>query len=196
MRVFVLLCYACFETIWGVGNAYARKRTEGMSHSAVKEYVSDSWIWKPTPVGFSKRDYTIRPYHFSEIVTDGMIIDLGNRELEVLLTPGHSPDSLCLIDKNNRQLFVGDTFYLAPLYAHLEGSDFKTYQQTTDRLAALAPQIDDVFTAHNIPIVKSAYLKNLQSAFKAIADGTSAFVLSDGAKEYSFDGFSVLVPAE
>jgi len=39
---------------------------------------------------------------------EGMIFDLGGRELEVIHTPGHSDGSCCLLDKQTRLLFTGD----------------------------------------------------------------------------------------
>ncbi|TFF89029.1 MAG: MBL fold metallo-hydrolase [Promethearchaeota archaeon] len=40
---------------------------------------------------------------------DGDIIDLGNLELEVISTPGHTNCSICLLDKKNNSLFTGDS---------------------------------------------------------------------------------------
>lgn len=45
-------------------------------------------------------------------VGEGDVIDLGDRELEVLHTPGHTPGSICLWDARNGVLFSGDAIYL------------------------------------------------------------------------------------
>ena len=137
-----------------------------------------------------------QPFTISTIVGDGYEIDLGDRALEVLVTPGHAPDALCLIDRENRLLFTGDTFYLAPLYTHLEGSDFWQFRQTAKRLAALAKDVDKVMTAHNVPVVDSNYLTQLGDAFDTIADGRGEYVLTDGNREYDFGDFSVIVRAD
>ncbi len=39
---------------------------------------------------------------------DGQVFDLGDRPVEVVYTPGHSPGSCCLIDHKHRILFSGD----------------------------------------------------------------------------------------
>ncbi len=39
---------------------------------------------------------------------DGMVFDLGGRQVEVVHTPGHSEGSCCLLDRNTRILFTGD----------------------------------------------------------------------------------------
>lgn len=46
------------------------------------------------------------------LVGEGDVIDLGDRELEVLHTPGHTPGSICLWDARNGVLFSGDAIYL------------------------------------------------------------------------------------
>ncbi len=41
-------------------------------------------------------------------VFEGDIIDLGNRELEIIHLPGHTPGSITVLDRNNRCLIGGD----------------------------------------------------------------------------------------
>jgi glyoxylase-like metal-dependent hydrolase (beta-lactamase superfamily II) len=41
---------------------------------------------------------------------DGEVIDLGGRQLEVIYTPGHKPESITLIDKKAGYGFSGDSF--------------------------------------------------------------------------------------
>ncbi|MDX1482095.1 MAG: MBL fold metallo-hydrolase, partial [Woeseiaceae bacterium] len=129
-----------------------------------------------------------------EYVAEGDVIDLGDRRLEILETPGHAPDSICLLDRENRLLFTGDTFYLAPLYTHIEGSDFDAYAKSAARLAALANDIDSAMTSHNVPVVDGSYMTALGDAFAAIVSGRADEVtIADGYREYFFDGFSVIV---
>jgi glyoxylase-like metal-dependent hydrolase (beta-lactamase superfamily II) len=42
------------------------------------------------------------------LVEDGASIDLGERKLEVIHTPGHDPNHLCYLDSKTRGLFCGD----------------------------------------------------------------------------------------
>lgn len=50
------------------------------------------------------RDYPI------ELVTDGTIIPLRGRELEILVIPDHAPGSIAILDRRERILFSGDEF--------------------------------------------------------------------------------------
>lgn len=45
-------------------------------------------------------------YH---LLYGGEIFDLGDRQLEVISLPGHTPGSICLLDKTNGYLFTGDS---------------------------------------------------------------------------------------
>jgi glyoxylase-like metal-dependent hydrolase (beta-lactamase superfamily II) len=186
-----------FGNIYAMDTAFTRSRAlNGRPHEAVAEFVGDGWIWKSLPEGFSKDDYHSHPFLISHFVADGDVIDVGGRRLEVLETPGHAPDSICLIDRENRILFTGDTFYLAPLYTHLDGSDFDDYAKSAARLAGLAGEIDIAMTSHNVPIVDGSYMTALGLAFERIKAGTAEYEITDGNREYHFDGFSVIVKGE
>lgn len=41
-------------------------------------------------------------------IEDGYVIDLGNRKLKAVLTPGHTPGHMCLYVENEKLLFSGD----------------------------------------------------------------------------------------
>ncbi len=51
------------------------------------------------------------PRKVDHFLRDGDKIDLGEIKLEVVLTPGHSPGSICLYEKNKKFLFSGDTLF-------------------------------------------------------------------------------------
>lgn len=182
-----------FSNILGTDTEYTRRNEAGSTVDAVAEFVGPGWVWKPWPENSDSSTYRSMPFVVSDRVVDGQVIDLGGRVLEVLLTPGHAPDSLCLIDRANRLLFTGDTFYLAPLYAHLEGSDVAQYSATTQRLAGLSGEVDYLLTAHNVPLADSRYLRQLNDAFGEIQSGRGEYALTDGHREYDFGDFSVIV---
>ena len=182
-----------FETILGTDLEYAERHAAGRPHEEVAEFVGPGWIWKPTPAGFSADDYRSAPFRISERVHDGQILSLGGVELEVLLTPGHAPDALCLLDRGRRLLFTGDTLYPATLYAHLAGSTFDDYVATAERLADLAERVDLVLPAHNEPTMPASDLTALRDAFVAIQSRETPYTPTDGNREYFFDRFSILI---
>lgn len=183
-----------FDTIYGTDLDYTTTRALGSPPKAVAGFLREGWVWKSLPADFSVADYQSHAFEIDRIVSAGDVIDIGGRRLEILFTPGHAPDSICLLDRENRQLFTGDTFYLAPLYTHIPGSSFADYAQTAARLAGLAGNIDTAITSHNVPMVDGSYMTALGQAFADIEAGNATVVtLSDGNREYHFDGFSVIV---
>lgn len=66
---------------------------------------------------------------------------------QILKTPGHSPDSICLFEKNRGWLFSGDTLYPAPIYLHLKESNLKDYKKSLKKLLKL--KISRIFPGHD-----------------------------------------------
>lgn len=185
-----------FGTIYAMDTAFTRRNAQGAPPEALAGFVQDGWVWKPLPDGFSRSDYRTRPFTISRFVVDGERIDIGGRILEVVATPGHAPDAICLLDREHRLLFTGDSFYLGPLYTHLEGSDFDAFSNSANRIASLAESFDAMMTAHNVPVADSRYALALARAFDDLAAGTATdYTPMDGLREYQFDGFSIIVKA-
>lgn len=182
-----------FDTIYGTDTEYTKVNSYGKSHEEVQEFVAEGWIWKQTPKNFSVAEYHIKPFQLSKFISDGEKIELGKRTLEVVMTPGHAPDALCLLDREHRLLFTGDTFYPASLYAHLPASDFDAYAQTAAMLGQFFDEVDKLLPAHNEPLVGRVYLRRMHEGFKAIQDSTIEFIVTDGNHEYMFEGFSIIV---
>jgi glyoxylase-like metal-dependent hydrolase (beta-lactamase superfamily II) len=87
----------------------------------------------------------------AELVTvnPGDVFDLGERQLEVIPLPGHSPGSICLLDRANRWIFTGDSLLPWPIWMHLDESlplsEFLTHLR---RLQNNANQFDTIWPAH------------------------------------------------
>ena len=87
----------------------------------------------------------------------GCTIDLGGRRLQLVHTPGHSPDSVSLWDASAGLFFAADYLYEGALYAQVPGASLAEYLQTAQDLAALLPGGTQILGAHgNAPDVASA----------------------------------------
>lgn len=51
------------------------------------------------------------PFEPDVLVEEGDVLRLGELELEVLHTPGHTPGSICLYDSGEKLIFTGDTVF-------------------------------------------------------------------------------------
>ena len=182
-----------FDKIYGTRSEYSQEHTEGRTNAEVAEFVGEGWVWKPLPKGTTQSNYASRPFVISDYVSDGELIDLGGRLLEVILVPGHTPDALVLLDRSNRLMFMGDTFYPATLYAHMGDANFSDYVNSAEKLSQYQSVVDYILPAHNEPLVPSYYLKAMRDAFVAIQAPNAPYALSDGYREYAFEGFSIMV---
>nr|WP_281376554.1 MBL fold metallo-hydrolase [Actinomycetospora corticicola] len=138
-----------------------------------------------------------------EPLADGDAIDLGGRTLTVLHTPGHSPDSLCLLDDRDGVLFAGDTVNTGPIYAQAPECDLSAFARSTARLAALADDVSLVAMSHfGRGVAEPRYLHEVAVAFERIV-GDDPDVVSrpardctgDVVREAVFDACSVYLPA-
>jgi len=175
----------------------------GRTIEELRGEMSQENLYKPLPKGFDPKAYKILPSKPTHLLKQEESIDLGDRKLKVLHTPGHSPGSICLLDTKSRELFTGDTFYLSSLFAHFPESDFLAYSRTADYLASLAPSISVLRPSHDDsrrqPFAESEFLVRLAKAYQSIkAEKVNFFPRAcpyTGVKirDYRFEGFSIWV---
>jgi len=159
-----------FDTIYAMDTDFTRKNAQGSREDAQAEVTPDQ-ICGTLPKGFDPRAYTTRPWKITHYTDDGDRIDLGGRTLEIIATPGHTPDAISLIDRGNGLLLTGDTYYPAPIWLFRPETDLDAYAASIRRLAALAPQSKLVLGAHNIPVAPPTVLAQLVAAFDEVRSG-------------------------
>jgi glyoxylase-like metal-dependent hydrolase (beta-lactamase superfamily II) len=138
-------------------------------------FLSDETTPRPLPDGFDPGTWTIRPPTPTRLLRDGDVVDLGGRTLMVLHTPGHTPDSSCLLDERAGILFGGDTVNTGPIYAHQEDSNLDDFAASSARLAVLATSVRAVYVAHYSRYATDGrYLIELANAFADIVGGRAA----------------------
>lgn len=184
-----------FDTIYGMDTDFTRKNAQGSREDAQAEVTPDQ-ICGSLPKGFDPKTYVTRPWKITAYIHDGDKFDLGGRTLEVIATPGHTPDAISLIDRGNGLLFTGDTYYPAPIWLFRPETDLDAYAASIARLSALAPDIKLVLGAHNIPVAPPAVLARLVMAFAAVRQGkVTAIPDSPGKVLYKVNGISFLMSA-
>ncbi|HST77532.1 MAG TPA: MBL fold metallo-hydrolase, partial [Verrucomicrobiae bacterium] len=124
---------------------------------------------------------------------DGDRIDLGGRVVQVIAAPGHTPDSIALLDQHNRLLFTGDTYYPGPIFLYRPETDLDAYEATLAKLSGMAPRLTLLLPAHNVPVADPADLKRVLAAIREVRAGKVKPSDHDGKKEYKFERFSFLL---
>lgn len=172
---------------------YSHHNAQGQSNIYSRDALAPERVCGSLPAGVKPDAYAIRPWHITQTLHDGEKLSLGGRTLEVIFTPGHTPDSLMLLDRHNGLLFTGDTFYPGPIYLFTAETDFAAYARSVARIAPLAGQLRLLLPAHNIPVASPDNLTRLESAVEKVRSGQAKATVTEDRREYSFDGFSLLL---
>jgi glyoxylase-like metal-dependent hydrolase (beta-lactamase superfamily II) len=181
-----------FGDIYGMDTDFTRANARGSKEDAQAELAPDE-ICGVLPAGFDARAYATKPFHITHWLHDGDKIELGGRTLQVIGTPGHTPDAIALLDEKNGLLFTGDTFYLGPIYLYRPETDLDAYVASVQKLAAMAPRLQILLPSHNTPVADPGYLPKVVTAMQQVRRGDVKPVVNDGKHEYLFEGFSFLM---
>jgi glyoxylase-like metal-dependent hydrolase (beta-lactamase superfamily II) len=174
---------------------FTRNDAKGSREDAQAEITPDQ-ICGALPKGFDAKTYRTRPWKITAYMHDGDKFDLGGRTIEVIATPGHTPDAISLFDRANGLLFTGDTYYPAPIWLYRPETDLDAYAASIRKLAALAPQAKLVLGAHNIPVAPPEVLPRLVKAFDAVRAGrVTPTPEAPGKVLYKVGGFEFLMRA-
>jgi len=90
------------------------------SSAESKKWIVENVLPKPLPKNFTPDTWAAKVPSI-QTIKDGHVFDLGNRHLQTVCVPGHTPGSVCLLDRENRLLFTGDTIQ-NPTWLHLQES--------------------------------------------------------------------------
>ncbi len=99
---------------------------------------------------YNPKVYALCPFEgVDEVLKDGQTIRMGDSDFEVVRTPGHSSDSLCLYCEKEKVLFSGDT----PIRIRTIGGSYsKEFVCALERLAKR--NIRTIYPGHDMPIVE------------------------------------------
>lgn len=136
--------------------AYMRYAQRQLDAAEVVQPLDREFFWlltaetrpRPFPAGFDPDAWRIVPSRPATVLEEGDTIELGDRTLTVIHTPGHSPDSISLLEEREGLLFAADAFNIGPVYCHFPDSDLDALASTAARLADLADHVDRIVVHH------------------------------------------------
>ena len=119
---------------------------EILAYPSRRNTVADRWVcdsmFAAAPVnGFRAGDYEVRAAPATRLLRDGDIVDLGDRHLEVIHLPGHSPGSIALWENATGILFSGDVVYDGALLDDAYHSDVAAYLASMERLRGIPARV-------------------------------------------------------
>ena len=153
------------------------------------------------PDGFDPNSYTIEPIDGVDTLAFGEEVDVGDRTLELVSIPGHSPGQLAVLDRTSSVCHGADI--LEPdveIFVHFWDSDLDEYRDTIDRLVTLRDEkaFDTLTTSHGDLLQGDdlSILDDAQMALERVTNGDAPFEVIETnwgpTRKYSIEGISVL----
>ena len=79
---------------------------------------------------------------------EGNIIDLGRWKFEVILTPGHTPGSIMLLEREKRMLISGDTIQNGDIFMFGIGRNIQAFQHSLKKMMDMSDTFDTIWPSH------------------------------------------------
>ena len=191
-----------FEEVLVYETEFSKERAKnGQTREQMGHYLNEEMVWKALPDYLDVEAWRIHPFNVAKWLKEGDIIDLGGRTLDVIHTPGHSPDSICILDRMNKIFWTGDSFYPAPIYIYAPTTSLDQFIESFRKITALIPEYEWVMPSHNEPKMEKHLIKECYEAAISIRDGTAG-EYSEGVAgdiqihRYDYGRFSLIVRAE
>ncbi len=145
-------------------------------------------ITKPIPKTFHPDTY--KPYQGipAGLVADGDILDLGNRNLTIYHTPGHSPGHISIFDKKEGYLFTGDLLYAeTPIYAFYPSTNPTDLVNSLEKIARING-VSNIYGGHNHLQMDSSILEEVLDAVHWLREN---HLVKHGTGIHQFKSFSI-----
>ncbi|MCI8387342.1 MAG: MBL fold metallo-hydrolase [Clostridiales bacterium] len=124
----------------------------------------------------------------TRILSDGDMIDLGGRTVEVIHTPGHSPGHMCFFEPTRGYLYSGDLVYRGTLFAHYPSTDPNAYLESLEKISLLSSA--RIFPGHHSLDIEPTIIMRIRDAFRQLqADGK----LHHGGGSFEYDEFKIRI---
>lgn len=104
-------------------------------------------------------------------IKEGDIIDLGDRPLEIIEIPGHTPGSIAILDINNRILISGDSVQDGKIFMFGPFRSLEAYIPRMRKLLTYTDRFDEVWPSHGSIPVKGDIIPKLIEGAEAILAG-------------------------
>lgn len=136
-------------------------------------------------------DFDINRYHVfqgvpSRILHDGDLISLGNRQLKVIHTPGHSPGHCCFYEPDRNYLYSGDLIYKGCLDAFYPTTNPQLFLHSLEKVNLLA--VNKILPAHHQLHIPANMACEIEAGFKKLSNEGN---LKQGNGIFDFGNFQI-----
>ena len=108
-------------------------------------------------------------------VADGQIIDLGERPLQLVWIPGHTPGSIGILDTNRKYFFSGDTVQQgSEIFMFGPQRNLADFVTSLEKLQKMSDKFDLIFACQGQLPVKPSVIPELIAGAKKVMAGEVA----------------------
>ncbi len=140
------------------------------------------------PAEFDIASYIIFQGVPQRILRDGDRLDLGNRKIQVVHTPGHSPGHCCFYEPGRNYMFSGDLIYKGCLYAFYPTTDPQLFYNSVKRMRKY--MISKILPGHHQLDIPTSMIDEIESGFAQIERSGK---LKHGNGLFKFSDFQIKI---
>lgn len=163
-----LLDSEAYKSIEAIVNTHAHEDHVG-NNDLLEEITSAPIYAHPIALGSIRhpdylpwyRNFMFGPGEASNVKAIPDTIEINNFRFEIIHTPGHSPDHICIFEPDKGWLFSGDLYVSADLDSQLSEVDGNDWINSLSRVISLKPKW--LFDAHGKVVRGEAEIEQLLS---------------------------------
>lgn len=168
-------------------------------HEAEQEWLSKKF---PLPLQAVKHNLICNPCDFPKefvidnyklyrgtpdiVFNDGYSFNLGNRQLTVIHTPGHSPGHCCFYEADRQYLYSGDLIYKGCLDAFYPTTNPQHFYQSVSKIKEL--EIKRILPGHHQLSIPVCIIDRIEDAFRELEKKGN---LEQGKGIFDFGDFQI-----
>lgn len=140
-------------------------------HSGGIKYFSDVYVHKADTGMLPKGVKTTR--HFIE---EGYVFDLGDKKLEIISIPGHTPGSVAFFNRASKYMMTGDGIGSTMVWAHISTDPLTVYLESVKKLEAMKDGINELYVGHfeqEIIKLTTQYITDMRIVTEKVLDGSA-----------------------
>ncbi len=154
------------------------------------QVVKENLTLKPCdfPADFCLDDYQIFKGNPTSVLHDSDRLDLGNRVLQVIHTPGHSPGHCCFYEQDRGWLYSGDLVYKGCLYIFYPTTDPQLFYRSIKRVQKY--KATKILPGHHQLDVPISLINEIEAGFARLEQNG---YLKQGNGLFEFENFQIQI---
>lgn len=138
------------------------------------------------PKEFDSEQYQIYQGQISFLLHENDVISLGDRNIKVIHTPGHSPGHICFYEIERNYLYSGDLIYEGTLDAFYPSTNPYQFMNSVKKMKELA--VKKVLPAHHVLHISPDLIYDIDKGFTELYESGK---LVQGNGLYQFGKFNI-----